>query len=36
MQDIAYTIFNTPEYEDWLDEQPAKSQVQIRQRLSHM
>lgn len=32
----AYTIYNTSEYDDWLDEQPAKSQVQIRQRISHI
>lgn len=31
-----YTIYNAPEYDDWLTGQPAKSQVQIRQRLSHI
>ena len=31
-----YEIYNTPEYEDWLADQPAKSQVQIRSRISHI
>lgn len=31
-----YTIYNTPEYDEWLKTQPAKSQVQIRQRISHI
>lgn len=29
-----YTIFNAREYDEWLEEQPAKSQVQIRERIS--
>jgi putative addiction module killer protein len=32
----AYTIYNAPEYDEWLDEQPAKAQVQIRQRIAHI
>jgi putative addiction module killer protein len=32
----AYTIYNTPEYDHWLEEQPVKSQVQIRARISHI
>lgn len=36
MKDKAYTIYNTLEYDDWLSEQPAKSQVQIRQSISHI
>jgi putative addiction module killer protein len=32
----AYTIYNTLEYDEWLEEQPAKSQVQIREHLSHI
>jgi putative addiction module killer protein len=36
MKDKAYTIYNAPEYDEWLEEQPAKSQVQIRQRISHI
>jgi putative addiction module killer protein len=31
-----YTIYNTPEYDEWLEEQPAKSQVQVRERISHI
>ncbi|MES2344457.1 MAG: type II toxin-antitoxin system RelE/ParE family toxin [Chlamydiota bacterium] len=31
-----YTIYNVPEYDEWLNEQPARSQVQIRERLSHI
>lgn len=31
-----FKIYNTPEYDDWLSEQGAKSQVQIRQRISHI
>ncbi len=31
-----YTIYNTPEYDEWLEDQPAKSQVQIRQRVAHI
>lgn len=36
MKEKAYTIYNAPEYDEWLDEQPAKSQVQIRQRVSYI
>lgn len=36
MNDIAYTIYNTAEYDDWLNEQPAKSKVQVRERISHI
>ncbi len=36
MKKHLYTIYNTPEYDEWLDKQPAKSQVQIRQRISHI
>jgi putative addiction module killer protein len=36
MKDRIYTIYNTTEYDEWLDEQPAKGQVQIRQRISHI
>jgi putative addiction module killer protein len=32
----AYTIYNAPEYDEWLEEQLAKSQVQIRERISHI
>jgi putative addiction module killer protein len=32
----AYIIYNAPEYDEWLEEQPAKTQVQIRQRISHI
>jgi hypothetical protein len=32
----AYTIYNAPVYDEWLEEQPAKSQVQIRERISHI
>ena len=31
-----YTIYNTREYEVWLEQQPGKSQAQIRERLSHI
>ncbi len=31
-----YSIYNTPEYDEWLEEQPAKSQVQIRERVAHI
>ena len=36
MKDKAYTIYNTPEYDEWLEEEPAKSQVQVRSRISHI
>ncbi len=31
-----YTIYNTSEYDEWLESQPARSQVQIYQRISHI
>ena len=34
MKEKAYTIYNTIEYDEWLDEQTAKNQVQIRDRIS--
>lgn len=36
MKSKTYTIYNTPEYDEWLGEQPAKSQVQIRQRIAYI
>ena len=36
MKERAYTIYNTLEYDKWLDEQPAKSQVQVRCRISYI
>ncbi len=36
MKQNVYTIYNTPEYDHWLEEQTAKSQVQIRSRISHI
>ena len=36
MKEKAYTIYNTPEYDEWLDEQTAKCQVQIRSRVAHI
>ncbi|NNM43048.1 MAG: hypothetical protein HKM07_01730 [Chlamydiae bacterium] len=32
----AYTIYNAPEYDEWLEEQTGKGQVQIRERISHI
>lgn len=32
----SYTVYNAPEYDEWLEEQPAKSQVQIRERIAHI
>lgn len=32
----AYTIYNAFEYDEWLEGQPAKSQVQIRERISRI
>ncbi|MGD0665815.1 MAG: hypothetical protein ABSA17_08860 [Rhabdochlamydiaceae bacterium] len=34
MKSKAYTIFNATEYDEWLEEETAKSQVQIRERIS--
>jgi putative addiction module killer protein len=31
-----YTIYNTPEYDEWLDAEPAKSQVQVRSRIANI
>jgi putative addiction module killer protein len=36
MKEKAYTIYNTPEYDEWLDDQSGKSQVQISQRIAHI
>ena len=34
MKESAYTIYNTPEYDEWLDEQTVKGQVQVRSRIA--
>ena len=31
-----FYIYNAPEYEEWLEEQTAKSQVQVRARIAHI
>ena len=31
-----YTIYNAPEYDEWLEEESFKSQVQVRRRISHI
>ena len=36
MREKSYTIYNTPEYDEWLDEQTAKSQVQVRSRIANI
>ncbi len=36
MKGKAYTIYNTPEYDEWLDCESAKSQVQVRSRIAHI
>jgi putative addiction module killer protein len=36
MKTNSYRIYNTPEYDEWLEEQPAKSQVQVRHRIAHL
>lgn len=36
MKDHIYTIYNAEEYDDWLETQPLKSQLQILDRLSHI
>jgi putative addiction module killer protein len=36
MKEKAYTIYNTPEYDEWLEEEPAKSQVQVRSRIANI
>ena len=36
MREKAYTIYNTPEYDEWLGEEPVKSQVQVRSRIANL
>jgi putative addiction module killer protein len=36
MKEKLYIIYNTPEYDEWLDEEPAKSQVQVRARIANI
>jgi len=36
MKEIRYAILATTDYSEWFDEQPAKSRVQILDRLSHI
>lgn len=36
MKEKSYTIYNTPEYDEWIAEQPAKSQVQVRDRIANI
>jgi putative addiction module killer protein len=36
MKDKEYSIFTTTEYDEWFDEQQAKSRVQILDRLSNI
>ena len=36
MKEIQYDIHATTDYSDWFNEQPAKSRVQIFDRLSHI
>lgn len=36
MRETAYTIYNTPEYDEWLEGEPAKSQVQVRCRIANI
>lgn len=36
MKEKAYTIYNTPEYDEWLGNEPAKSQVQVRSRIANL
>ncbi len=36
MKDRLYTICNTEEYDDWLEEQPLKSRLQVLDRISHI
>lgn len=31
-----YELLKTPEFENWLDEQPIKSKLQVEQRLLHI
>lgn len=34
MDEIAYRILQTTEYDEWIDDEPPRSQVQINKRLS--
>ena len=36
MKEKAYTIYNASEYDEWLDEQSVKSQVQVLSRISNI
>ena len=36
IKERSYTIYNTPEYDEWLEEEPAKSQVQVRSRIANI
>lgn len=36
MKENTYTIYNTPEYDEWLEEESAKSQVQVRSRIANL
>lgn len=36
MKEKTYKIFNTPEYDEWLDEQTVKSQIQVRSRITNI
>lgn len=36
MQDKKYIIYNSEDYDEWLEAQPAKSQIQVRARISRI
>lgn len=36
MKNIVYSIYDTREFDEWLEKQPAKSQLQILDRLSNI
>jgi putative addiction module killer protein len=36
MENSKYTIYNAEEYDEWLEEQPLKSQLQVLDRISHI
>ena len=36
MGERSYAIYNAPEYDEWLEQETAKSQVQVRSRVSHI
>jgi putative addiction module killer protein len=36
MKEKAYTIYNTLEYDEWLNEETVKSQVQVRSRIANI